>query len=304
MALRQHPSDLTRSLAGYLLLLAEGDQILSIRDLASQFDASIGSISVAINDLEEAGAVAIRRRGRLGSFLQQKSVGALWSVAGDGPMVIALTLPSFPKCEGLATALYSLLNSAGVETYIIFMRGSVNRINAVRHGQCHATVLSKLAADELCTEDEEVVLCLPARSFVEEHRVFFRPDSNVDSRSLIVGYDPESVDVKYLTELEFGKKHVKYQEMTFTQIDLHLEDSSVDAAITNGDFAEQLTNKGFMSRPLSPHTRAVLGDEYTSATLVTRAGSMAKAVLQEVLQPAKVLAIQEEVMSGRTVPRY
>ncbi len=305
MAIRNTPSTLVTSLAGYLLSVAEGDQILSTRELAGMFDTSLGSVSVAINQLEEAGAVTINRRGRLGSFLERKSVATLWDIVENGPMVIALTLPSFPKCEGLATALYSLLNKAGIETYIIFIRGSYNRIKALRYGQCHAVVLSDLAADELCGEDEEVILRLPPRSFVEEHRIFFRPNSETASRRLTVGYDPDSYDVKHLTELEFAGSDVNFQEMTFTQIDLHLEDSSVDAAITNGDFMERLTNKGFTSRPLSPRVKELVGDRYTSAALVIRAGSTAtETVLQAILDPAEILGIQQRVVEGLMVPRY
>jgi hypothetical protein len=305
LAIRNTPSELVRNLAGYLLSLAEGDQILSTRELAGMFDTSLGTISAAINQLEEAGAVTISRRGRLGSFLERKSIVDLWDITGNGPMVIALTLPSFPKCEGLATALYSLLNTSGIEAYAIFIRGSYNRIKALRHGQCHAVVLSELAADELCGEDEEVILRLPPRSFVEEHRIFFRPNSEAASRPLTVGYDPDSYDVKHLTELEFADSEVNFQQMTFTQIDLHLEDSSVDAAITNGDFLERLTNKGFTSRPLSSKVKELVGDRYTSAALVTRAEATAtKAVLKEILDPGVILGIQQKVVEGLMVPRY
>lgn len=303
--MRNGPSDLTRRLAAYLLSLKVGDQILSARELTDVFGVSLGSVSAALNQLEQAGAVEISRRGRLGSSLQRKSSGMLWNIAESGPMVIALTLPSFPRCEGLATALYSLLNNAGIETYIIFMRGSTNRIKALRHGQCHAVVLSELAADELCTQDEEVILRLPPRSFVEEHRIFFRHNCETTSQPLTVGYDPESLDVRLLTELEFAGQQVNLQVMTFTQIDLHLEDSSVDAAITNGDFLERLTSKGFTSRPISPQVRAIVGDRYTSAALAIRAGAAAtKAVLQEILVPEEILAIQQKVVSGLLVPRY
>jgi len=295
---------LDKALAAYLLSLGEDDQLLSTRDLAEQFGVSLGSISAALNYLELIGAVSIRRRGRLGSFLERKSLGSLWHIVENRPMVIALTLPSFAKCEGLATALYSLLNGAGVETYLTFIRGSVNRIKALRHGQCHAAVMSALAAEHLREEGEEIALELPPLSFVQEHQVFFRRNREVTPRPLTVGYDPDSFDVKHLTELEFAGQDVILQPMTFTQIDLHLEDSSVDAAITNSDFMERLTSKQFDSRPLSPEVKAQVGERYTAAAFVTRAGSPTSVVLQEALDPDRVLEIQQQVVEGRLVPRY
>jgi hypothetical protein len=154
-------TDVYKCLANYLLPLKAGDQLLSTRELAELFGVSLGTISAAINELEGIGAVAINRRGRLGSFLEGKSIGALWRIVENRPMVIALTLPTFPKC-GIGNCHVSLLNSADVETYLIFIRGSNNRIRALRSGQCHAAVLSALAADESCTKEEQVILRLPA----------------------------------------------------------------------------------------------------------------------------------------------
>ena len=298
-------TDLIKSLAECLLPLGEGERLPSAREIAAKFGASLGSVSSAINHLEEIGAVTIYRRGHLGSFLEQKALGILWSIIENGPMVIAQTLPSFPKCEGLATAIYSLLNSAGIETYLIFIRGSINRIKALRRGQCHAAVMSVLAADELHSEEEEIVLRLPSQSFVQEHIVLFRQNSEAVAHPLIVGFDPDSFDVKYLTELEFAGRNVNLQPMTFTQIDLHLEDSSVDAAITNVAFLERLTYRGFISRPLSPRVKTIVGERSTSAALVTRTMSHAtKTVLQEILDPIKILEIQRQVVDGLMIQRY
>lgn len=298
-------SDLDRKLANYLITLKAGAQLLSSRELAELFGASLGSISSAINHLEEVGAVVINRHGRLGSFLERRSLGTLWSVIENGPMVIAMTLPSYRKCEGLASAIYSLLNGAGVETYLIFVRGSYNRINALRSGHCHAVVISVLAADELAAEDEETALQLPPQSFVTDHCVFFRRSRQDVSNGLTVGVDPDSFDIKYLTELEFADCEVTFHPMTFTQIDLHLEKSFVDAAISNGDHLEMLASKEIASRPLSPRVQAIIGNRDTSAALLIKSAAVhVKTVLKEILDPEAVLAIQQKVVEGEMVPRY
>lgn len=305
MNLSKPPTDLDKYVAEYLLSLKEGDQLLSTRELGERYNASLGSISATINYLEEIGAVTLNRRGRLGSFLEQKSIGTLWNIIENDPMIIALTLPSFRKCEGLATAIYSLLNKAGVETYLIFIRGSLNRIKALRNGHCHAAVMSALAADELMGSGEEVILALPPESFVSDHRVFYRRQRQNPSQPLTVGIDPDSFDIKYLTELEFADDEVTFHQMTFTQIDLHLEASSVDAAITNSDHLERLISDKFTSRPLSPKVQAIIGQRDTSAVLVVRADAKApKIALSTILDPVRVLDMQEQVMKGLIVPRY
>jgi len=300
---------LLKCLANYLLPMNKGDQLLSTRELAELFDASLGSISQTVNNLEEIGAVKINRRGHLGSFLEEKTVGMLWSIIENGPMVIALTLPTFPKCEGLATALHSLLNGAGIETYLTFIRGSLNRIRALRHNQCHAVVTSALTTDELKSNKEEVIMTLPPQSFVMDHRVFYRRKREETSRPLRVGIDNDSFDVKYLTELEFSGIDVEFYQISFIQIDRHIEksfrDAQLDAAISNIDHFDPLVSSEISSRPLSPQTQALIGDRNSSAAIITKAGSNPTSIaLKELLDPQEIMEIQQKVVDGKMVPRY
>jgi len=297
---------LNNQLARYLLMLKDGEQILNTRDLADRFNSSLGSISSSLNTLEEIGAVKISRRGHLGSFLNKKSIGSLWNIIEGGPMVVATTLPSFPKCEGLATAIYTLLNEAGVETYLIFIRGSYNRLEALRDGRCHAIIMSELAADALCGKEEEIILRLPPKTFVTDHRVFYKGEKHDTSQQLRVGIDNESFDIKYLTELEFANDNVVFQEMPFLQIDLYLGSSHVDAAISNQDHLGRLkSSNDLTSRPLSPRVQALIGNRDTSAALITRANSTSeRIVIQTILDTQKIVKIQEDVEQRRIIPRY
>lgn len=296
---------LRRYLAEYMLSLKEGDALSSVRELARQYKTSVGSISNVIHDLEELNAVTIARRGAAGSFLDQKSTHILWDASVNGPMVIALPLPSYPKCEGLATALYGSLNNAGIETYLIFIRGSYNRIKALREGRCHATVMSVLAADQLCETTEQVVFELPGESFLSDHRVFYRKGLDFSGPQIRVAIDKDSFDIKYLTELEFANADAVYQEVTLMQIGRHLARGLVDAAIWNIDHMEAFLNENILSRPLSPEVRAVIGDRDTSTAVVIRADDKpSEYVLKELLVKQEILDIQEQVVSGEVVARY
>jgi hypothetical protein len=297
--------DLDKFIANYLLSLQVGERIISTREIAEVFGASLGSVSTTLNNLEEIGAVTINRRGRLGSFLETKSHGLLWKVVENGPMVIALTLPTYPKSEGLATAVYSLLDQASIEAYLIFIRGSFNRLKALRNNRCHAVVMSELAARELCGADEEVVLTLPPKSFVIDHRVFFRVNKTGETRPLRVGIDLDSFDIKYLTELEFADRQVDYRPTTFSETDRHLDHSAVDAVVSNLDHLDHLISDEIASRPLSPRVQALIGDRDTSAAFIIRARSVStRIILKEILNPGAILEIQHKVEEGLLVPRY
>ncbi len=297
--------ELTKYLANYLLTVREGEKVLNVRDLAKATGASTGSISRVINQLEDSQSISIGRRGKLGSFLERKSLGDLWNIIEEGPMVISLTMPSFPKIDGLATALYCLLNEAGIETYLIFIRGSYNRLKALRNGHCHAAIMSVMAAEQLCGRNEEIILRLPPKSFLTDHQVFFKKTHQRPSEKLRVGIESDSFDLKFLTEREFDGIAVEYQKVTLMQIGRVLQEGQVDAAIWNTDHMKPYLDGSIDSRPLSPHVRETIGDRDTCAAAIIRSNNTAtKIVLNKVLQPSQIIRIQSEVISGKMVPRY
>ncbi len=297
--------DLVKLLASRLVFRDEGDQLENVRELAEELDASMGSVSATLNVLEQSGAVVLNRRGRLGTILESKSYARLWKHIYNTPMVISLTLPSFVKAEGLATAIYTLLDNAGFETYLTYIRGSLNRLRALREGRCNAAVMSTLAAENLRTQDEEIVLRLPPQSFVTDHRVFYRVHPSDPGQPLRVGIDPDSFDIACITRLEFADQPVQFIPLPFVQTDLHLEKSAVDAAISNIDHLQRLVSSAIASRPLSPVVLRQLGERDTAAALLIKAQDRITGhVLKKVLEPALLLDIQKKVEAGQIVPRY
>ena len=155
----------------------------TIRDLAHEHGSSLASIHVAMGRLEEAGAIRIETRGRLGAFMVDRSVGRLWATAENGPLVIGLPLASSPRYEGLATAIKQLLTTAGLEVFLIFVRGSRQRLQAVREGRCHLTAMSSFAAAELCGPEDAIVVELAPDSYNTGHRVFYSAANRTRTRS-------------------------------------------------------------------------------------------------------------------------
>ena len=75
-----------------------------------------------------------------------------------GPLVIALPLASSPRYEALATAIKQIMTNADLEVILMFVRGSRQRLQAVREGRCHLAAMSSFAASELSSEDDAVVV--------------------------------------------------------------------------------------------------------------------------------------------------
>jgi hypothetical protein len=276
----------------------------TIRDLAHDHRSSLSSIHAAIGRLEDADAVTIETRGRLGAFMVNRSVGRLWAIAANGPLVISLPLASSPRYESLATAIKQLLSASGVEVFLIFVRGSRQRLQAVREGRCHLTAMSSFAASELCGPEDSVVVELGPDSYNTGHRVFYSA-ANPDPHPLRVIVDRHSADQQLLTALEFTEPDVTLVPAMPAQIARLLTNGQADAAVWTVDEMQVRRPDGILERPLKPEVRAKIGDRMTRAVLVGRAAEAAslRAVTQPI-QPDDVASIEADVLAGRIVPEY
>ncbi len=294
-----------RKLAAYFLSLNPGDNIKSVRELASGCSASIGLISESISHLEKIGVIKIERRGQLGSCLLEYSPGGLWNAAHGEPLVIAHTLPSTPRYEGLATALKQIFNQNGVEVYFIFIRGSRTRLQALQEKRCHIALMSQFAAEGLCSRKEKNALTLPAGSFVKSHQVFFRQDTLEDNQTNRVAVDPDSYDQFRLSSIEFKDEGVEFKKLSFLNIRRYLLENKVDIALWTEEDMKNWTGGAIQSRPLSLKTRRIIEQNDTRASLIVRKEDTATArLIETTLEEKKIAEIQQSVISGKIIPEY
>ncbi len=300
--------DLTRYLARDFMRLQAGDRLPTVRALAAEHGASLASVQTAMARLEAEGAVTVVRRGRLGAFLESRSLPGLWASSDGPPLVMTMPLPSNLRGQGLATAVKMSLEEAGLDTFLTFVRGSRNRLRALKEGRCHIVVMSGLAAT-IAEDPGLVVVQLPVRTFAEERRVFeHRPDAGEDTarhRPLRVVIDSESSDLQRLTELEFEGQDVDFVEAVYMQSVALIENGRADAAVWDLDETTRRLPPHVTSRPLSPHVRAVIGDSETRAAFVTRADDPAtQVIVEQILKPERIVEIQRKVLAGEQVPGY
>ena len=296
-------AELQKHLAHKVLLLQVGDPLPSVREIAAQTHTAIGSVSIAFRNLEETGAVVVDRRGRLGSFIESRSIVDLWNTIEPDPLVIAFTLPGNLRFEGLATALKVLFNKAGVDTYLIFIRGSKTRLNALKENRCHIAVVSSFTAEMDSHPDQKIILQLPSGTWLKGQKIFYRCETLEEPYR--VALDPDSFDHSRLTELEFSTKNVIYQQITFSQVARLLIEGQVDASIWNTEDMRFNLAPTISSRPLSEHVNRVVMDRDLSASLVVRQEDSALQVLiKEVIQVAELVEIQNSIIAGETMPAY
>ncbi|HSS61347.1 MAG TPA: YhfZ family protein [Candidatus Limnocylindrales bacterium] len=304
---RKRPSvaDIVPALARQVLAGIEpGHRMPTVRALAREHHSSSSSVHAGIGRLEQRGAISIETRGRAGAFLVARSIERLWAMMDTGPLVIALPLASSPRYEALATALKQMITSAGLDVILMFVRGSRQRLQAMRDGRCQLAAMSSFAAAELCGEEDAIVLELPPNSYNTGHRVFYAPRAE-GARPLRVVVDRHSADQQLLTALEFGESDVVTLPAMTAQIARMLEADQADAAVWTIDEMQGRWPARVLDRPLSAPVRERIGDRDTRAVLVGR--SVDVEVLRAVcaaLDPSQVERIQMDVLAGRIVPEY
>ena len=299
-------SDIAPALARELLVAPEPpSRIPTVRELARVHKASLSSIHAAIGLLEDAGAVQVEMRGKLGAFMVGRSRGRLWSIAENGrPLVVALPLASSPRYEALATALKQSLTRDETEVFLIFVRGSRQRLQAVRDGRCHLAAMSAFAATELCGPADCVMVELPPLTYNTGHRVFYKPNA-AERRPLRVIVDRHSADQQLLTNLEFSGTDVELVPAMGAQIARLLAEGHGDAAVWTIDEMRVRWPEGVVDRPLSDAVRERIGDLDTRAVLVGRVGeSPWLGAMTRVIDGAELERIQLDVMAGQIVPEY
>jgi len=297
---------LSSQVARLLLALAPGDRLPTVRTLAETNHVSVGAAQAAVAGLERVGAIEIDQRGRQGAYLRRRSFGLLWTAAEGEPLIAAMPLPNTQHCNGLATAVKSLLADAEVPAFCVFIRGSRQRLEALRHGRAHVAVMSALAAEERLST-ESIVLELPAQTLVQEHRVYYvdRPHHGLDGRRLRVMLDRDSADFQRLAEIEFAGNEVDFVDGTYNQLNRLLREDRADAGIWDVEEGLVSLPPPILSRPLSDRTLRFLRERNTRATFVARSGDDAvRSVLAATLKPVEFVRIQREVIAGERVAEY
>jgi hypothetical protein len=205
----------------------------------------------------------------------------------------------------LAAGIKKLLRGVGIEAYMIFLRGSRLRIQALREQRCHIALMSTFAANALCSKQEDIGLMLPAGSYVGEYRILYRPEAEYEDHPLRVAVDSASYDTTLLTHLEFEGQDIITVDMNTLQIYHLLVSGAIDAALSTTDALEFRYLPGVMARPLSPHVLDQVRRTDRSTSLVVRADDYSvRALIRSVIDVDELMAFQGKVISGEVLPDY
>lgn len=296
--------ELRRVLARELLTTPPDSPMPPIRTLAQRFDASVGATQGALAGLAADGAVTLDTHPGRGGTLVSRDIGALYRAMDTGPMLVSLSLPSTERIHGLATAIQELLGAAGLESYLVFTRGSRPRLDSLRQGRNNLTVVSALAADALGPPDLATALVLAPGTFVREHRVYF-VEGRATTHRRRVAVDHSSFDFERLTQLEFADQDVESVPLNYLTAVREMIAGTIDEVILDVDDALMRFPRSIGSRALSRVVRASIDDANTRAAFVCRVDdAVVRTIVGECLGQARIEAIQRDVVAGVRAPEF
>jgi len=305
--LMQKVGAVTTKLACKFFSMEKGDRIATVEELANEMDTSRGTIQTALSILKQENALRLLSRGHLGTHIVEIDRLKLLEIADFKTLVGVMPLPYSKKYEGLATGIYATLESKGINSALAFMRGSDNRLKGLLEQRYDYAVISQLTAQYYIDRGENIniVQNFGKYSYVDRHVLLFRENDPCQTSDAFdnykIGIDYSSIDQKTLTTDFFEGKNVEYVPLIYSEIIPSLRLGIIDAAVWNIDDIDFSANHlGF--RALDNRKLNIVDTE--AAIVCLNENELASQILKRMLDREKVLQYQEDVLSGKIMPRY
>lgn len=295
-----------KNIAKELLKLEVGSKIPRVTDYSGKLSIGRGTVQIALSLLEELKAIRLEARGHLGTYLIDKDDELLEQIAGIAPMIGFMPLPYSRKYEGLATGIVEAFELKGKKINLSYMRGGLNRIEAVRTKRCDFSIVSKMTADNILTTypNLKVIKELGVNSYVSQHKIFLADQSETSIREgMRVGVDMDSPDQKELTFHEFKDVEVEYVHVNYMQLLDMLDSQQLDAAVWSID--DKRLRKTFKSIDFQSSMAKEIAEDTTKAVIIIDRDRE-----EEIMDKwgyvdiQDILMIQQEVELGEKIPRY
>lgn len=301
--LMQKNGIIIEQLAKELLGKCAGDKMPTVEETAIAYQVGRGTVQTAMKRLKEMGAIETCNRGHKGTILLNSNFELLMRISGIKSLVGVMPLPYSKRYEGLATAIYSVLNTQNIHTYLAFMTGSNNRLQALKDERYDFMIISKLTAEQYVSSEEpiEIVAVLPEGSYIKHHVLLLRDDVNETMEGMKIGIDLSSSDQNFMTMHYFAGRDVQLIPILYSSIVDSINSGVIDGAIWSTDNLN-IEKKGIK---VSQYLKSNLKKEATQATIVVLKGNISvQTFLHRFLDYDTIKKIQSNVMKGVSMPNY
>jgi hypothetical protein len=301
----------TREIARELISLDLQRKIKTTSEFARLFRAGQGTVQKAFKTLEDLGAIDLESRGHLGTFLISKDLSRLWSVSGLGTVTGVMPLPDSKEFEGIATALTDIFISEDIPLNLLHLNGSRRRIEHLKSGRADFVVLSRFSANQACVENsslETMVICAPNSYYARNSLTVLTRVEVADRWKGVgrVGIDETSWDHTEITRLEFGSSPVEFVQTPYHMIPDFIMEGKIGAAVWHRTTRRvEAMSSALRFLPLQSDTAQQVSDDVSRLAVVSlRGGEAILSLFGQMVDPRRIVRIQNEVIEGKRIPLF
>ena len=283
---------------------AEGERIPSISEYQEKLQVSRGTVQNSLAYLKEKGAVLLVSRGHMGTYIEKLDYRRLQECGMNKGLLGSMPLPYSVSYQGLATALYRVLDN--FEFNLVYTRGSESRLQLVAEGVYQFTVCSLYAAEKAMKNrtDIEIAGNLGLGSYLSRHVLLLR-DIGAEGiqEGMRVAYDRTSLDQRDITDMiTSGIRGIRFVELRAHQTVNAIRGGMIDAGVWNMD---EIIESGYQGLHIIPLDDLVDVSKFSTAALVIRRGEESlKQLLQRYVKTSEIRKIQEDIKKGRIQVDY
>jgi len=287
------------SLAKYFLGFDSGDKVDTIIYYSRIFELSVGTVQKALKKLEEFGAINLKRKGHMGTYIETIDYATLIKIAGIESLVCVMPLPYSKRYEGLASGLKQEFKSF-VPLYFAHMRGADTRLAYLKKGVYDFAIVSKLAAKEYMKKNKELTIAFefPKGSYVSGHGLIYK-NSNIKT----IGVDKSSLDQYFLTQSNFqNNENYNIVDVNYSETIELIKNGHIDGAIWNIDVLDKIKDAGLQYQKLA--NTPLNGWATQAVLLIHKENKYLEHVLKKVFNLKNIMSHQEQIIKGEIIPSY
>lgn len=291
-------------LAKQLLSLKKGDRLGTISFYTEKSDFSRGTIQNALKEIKNEGAIFVKAKGHLGTVILDIDYKRLWSLAGFDILAGAMPLPYSKIYEGLATGLNLIVQDYGIDMKMAYINGSLNRLDMLKKKKYDFIITSLLTAKAAIKLGFNIDICMSfgKQSYLSEHVLILSDDSFDDIKDgMKIGLDPNSIDMKIITEEICKGKKVQFVYMPYNQIAEQVKEHKIDAAIWNYD---EIKEKGINVKVKHIMKAQTILDSSVAVIVVNKDEPGNVHFLNEIIDKNNVVSIMKKVEKREIMPAY
>ncbi|MBU3103580.1 GntR family transcriptional regulator YhfZ [Clostridium gasigenes] len=280
-----------------------GDRIDTVGSISEKYETSRGTVQTAIKILQEQNLIAIESRGHLGSFITHLDYNALIALTGIDNIVGVMPLPYSKKYEGLATGISETMKNMDIPFNFAFMRGGNNRLESLIRNRYDFAITSMFTAKHYIDEEEdiEIVTSFGKNTYVDNHGLIFRKETDIKKDDFKVGIDYSSKDQVKLTLNYFNERKVQLVSLKYNQLINSIENKEIDGAIWTID--ENIKSNENLNYVLISDNIYNM-DDTEAVIIIKKDNKLIKELINKFLDANMVLEKQRQVIAGEIIPQY